>query len=183
MASFRDQNGRLPTTRETWLLSAVVLATLCGSGCDATSLHHVYNLATQPTDLYAPIMTDSYFFGQAGEERTYELEPRYRDYYELGVIARDRPIAKDRRFEGLVRLELLDGEKTIESMDLDRIRARYFAKDGDGGARRVSLASFSLPVSFWGRKNTRMRLTVIEPEVHLALAGSLEIYVAVAAIP
>ncbi len=163
---------------------AVLTLALSGSGCVPVGVHHLYHLLNPPTDLYEPIVRDDNFFGVAGEERSYRLEPRYVDFYELGLRSRGAAIPKTFRFQGRVRFELFVADERVDSQELTRTVSAYHAKDGSEGYARIALASFALPASRCDDEPTTMRLTVVEPlALDDAIVGSLELYVAVAATP
>ena len=49
-------------------------------------IRHFYHLIITPEDLYYPIVYDSFPFYEKGFSKTYLLNPKYLDYYDIGFL-------------------------------------------------------------------------------------------------
>jgi len=167
------------------VLGGVLMAvTAFGSGCIPVGVRHLYHLLTMPEDLYDPIVTDGYFFAEDGASRSYSLEPRYYDYYEIGLMSEAAGIPADFRFRGRVEAEFFVGEEEVEAHSITSVVSASYAKDDMDHYAKVVLLRFELPLVGGGSEQARLKLSVTEPDsANAPLGPSLQLYVAVSATP
>lgn len=166
-------------------LITVVLVT-----CPTAFLHlpagvrHFLNLLVAPKDLYEPVVTDEFFFHDVGASKTYSLNPKYLDIYELGFLSGDQNIPSNYQFEGVVSAKFFYKNKLVLEAEITSVVSAWYAKNDMKHYRKISLLNFELPLKGKYRKDISLRLTVIEPDQETkSLADSLRLYIAVSATP
>ena len=156
------------------------------SGCwdgASTGLHHLVHLAAPPDDLYEPIATSDYFLDRPGEERSFRLEHRYRDYYELGIRSRSGALPADYRFDGRVVAELSTPDGRVRTLESDSMRSGVFAPGGLDRYAKIALLAFELPVES-GAATANLTLRVLDPDsLPSGARDDVELYVAVSGVP
>lgn len=149
-----------------------------------TGLRHFLHLLLPPKDLYVPIVTDEFFFHEIGASKTYSLNPKYLDIYELGFLSIDENIPSDYQFQGVVSAEFFYQDELVLKKKITSVISAWYAKNDMKHYRKISLLSFELPLKGKYREAIKIRLTVIEPDqASKPLANSIRFYIAVCATP
>ena len=166
-------------------LIAVVLVTSARAFLPLPAgVRHFLNLLAAPKNLYKPIVTDEFFFHHIGVSKTYSLNPKYLDIYELGFLSGDQNIPSDYQFEGVVSAEFFYKNELVLEVEITSVVSAWYTKNDMKYYRKISLLNFELPLKGKYREDIKIRLTVIEPDQKTkSLADSLRFYIAVSATP
>ncbi len=147
-------------------------------------IRHLIHLVIQPKDLYQPIIIDDFLFYEKGFTKTYFLEPKYLDIYEIGFLAEKADISSKYKYKGKIKAEFFWKGKLL----FDRIVSSYNAAWSVNGDtehfKEISLLKFEIPLQGKYKNDITIKLTVLEPDQELKkYADSIKLYIAVSAIP
>lgn len=154
------------------------------SFCFSLDIRHLYHLLIQPEDLYNPIIKDDFSFHKKGFSKTYELKPKYFDYYDMGIVFNENNISSNYKFSGKLLVEFFYKDKLVSDATVSQIAAAWPSKTDDSKYREIALFSFAIPISKKYKKDISIRITVLEEdEVLKEYKDSIQLFVAVSAIP
>ena len=147
-------------------------------------LRHFFHLAVGPKDIYEPILVDTFKFYEKGFSKTYLLQVKYLDSYEIGFLSTKQNIAKNYEFDGKLKVEFLYKNKLIfESVTTSILTAGYAEGDMEH-YKEVSLLDFVIPLKGRYKNHISVKLTVLEPDKQLENFGdSIKLYIGVSATP
>lgn len=147
-------------------------------------IRHLYHILAAPKDLYKPIIFDRFLFDEQGFHKTYKLNPKYFDLYDLSIVFPNKDISSKYKFSGKLFVEFLYENKVVSKKIVDRINTGWFA-DGDiSKYKRVSLLNFEIPIVGKYKKNIEVRITVLEADKNLKMyMDSIMLHIAVSATP
>lgn len=145
---------------------------------------HLINLIIQPKDLYQPIITDNFIFYEEGFTKTYFLEPKHLDIYEIGFLAEKADISSKYKFKGKLKAEFFWKDKLLFDKIVSSYNAAWSVNGDTEHFKEVSLLKFEIPLQGKYKNDVSIRLTVLEPDQELKkYADSTKLYIAVSAVP
>ena len=132
---------------------------------------HIYHMATMPEDLFSPLFTDTFEFHTKGFSEEYDLNPKYRDIYEVSITSTDDTIpshwGKEKQnkneVKGKIKIELFANETKLSENIATNWRRATFQKDNLNFYKSVSLIDFPIPIRNFKTQPTTIKITVIEP--------------------
>ena len=141
----------------------------------ATGIWHVYHLATMPEDLFTPLFTDNFEFHTKGYSKEYDLNPKYRDIYEVSITAASNIIPSgwgeskqnNNELEGKVKIELFNNNTRLLEDTATKWRRATFQTGNMNFYRSFSLIDFPIPTKGFQIKPSKIKITVIEPYTFL----------------
>ena len=145
---------------------------------------HLLHLASPPEDLYKPIITDDFLFYEKGFTRTYSLQPKYLDFYNIGFLVENCNLSSKYKFSGKVKVDFYWKDKLLCSKQIiSQISAAYSNSDLKHFSD-VLLLSFEIPFQGKYKDDISVRLTVLEPDEGLKEYGdSIKLFIGVSPIP
>lgn len=118
-------------------------------------------------------------FTQEGFSKEYSLDIKYYDLYRLGIISTKRNIPAKYEFMELLKLEFFHNNDLIFEHNLASVSRIYYSGKDLDHIERLDLLDFEFPINKKYKKNIKMRLTVLKPDLELLpYIDSLQIYVA-----
>lgn len=146
------------------------------------AIRHLYNRAITPTDLYYPIVSDSFLFSEKGFTKTYLLSPTYFDYYDIGFIIKEGMTLKP-ELDGKIKIEFLWKDTVLSERIVTSVNAVYYIDNGKAKYTKHSLTTFEIP--FQGKyNNIAIKISVLEPAQELKKSfDSNNLYVSVSSTP
>ena len=147
-------------------------------------VRHLVHLAVLPKDLYEPIVVDTFLFWEDGFSKSYSLNPKYMDIYEIGLLATDENLSSKEKFTGTVKVEFLWQGKVVSEYEITSFQSGVYAGNDMTRYKKASLLSFGIPLQGKYEKDISIRMTVLEVDQNLKkYGGSLRMYIAVSASP
>lgn len=123
-------------------------------------LRHFFNVIFYSRDLCEPIITDNFLFGQKGFTKTYVLQPKYLDYYEVNIFSEKENIPITFNFKGKLEIVVIHKNKVIfKDISCSELAGYFSSKDPSNYIKRIAFTRFSLPY----KKDVSLRVTVLEP--------------------
>ena len=118
---------------------------------------HILHLLLPPKDLYDPIISDDFSFYEKGYTKTYNLIPKYNDYYSVGIKIKGENFSSDFSFKGVVAVEFFTPNgKELDLEKIENIKALY----------KSEAEMFNFPMPFNGtHKNVIVKVSVLEPDL------------------
>lgn len=166
------------------ILFSVVLAIVVGRILMPVSAWHVFHLLVAPKGLYDPIVIDRFPFDKKAFAKTYELNPKYFDYYHLSIQFLNEDVSSKYRFSGKLLVEFLYKNKLISTKTINKQIAAWYVKNDISRYRKISLLRFEIPIEHKYSKNLSIRVTVLEVDEELKkYRESTMLNIAVSAIP
>lgn len=89
---------------------------------------HLVHLVVQPKDLYEPVLIDEFPFNKEGFSKEYIIKPKYIDIYEIGFFDESCSIPSAYRFDGKMRLQIIQNEKIIYENDIMTMKSASYLK-------------------------------------------------------
>lgn len=123
-----------------------------------------------PEDLYKPIVYDNFDFHKIGFSKSYKLNYKYFDTYEIEIVDKEKKIPSG--FLETNKEFSLDGKIKIEFFSNDNLIYKKIVNDVVGGAFNINdfnfyetvvLLTFDIPIDINYFNNLSMKLTVLEP--------------------
>ena len=148
-----------------------------------TNLRHLVHLAFTPDDLYKPIIEDSFTFNKDGEHKTYNLQAKYFDYYDLSLLFQNDGISSNYKFTGILLVEFLHKDIVVSSMIADRIITAGYAGNNSSKYKKLTLLTFEIPVIKKYVNNISLRLTFLKIDPHLIEHKDVKLSIAVSTTP
>ncbi len=146
-------------------------------------IRHLINLAFPPKDLYEPILTDEFPFDREGISKEYEIKPKYTDYHEIGFIDESCSIPSTYRFNGKIRLEIIQNNKSIFEKDITTMESALYSKDDMNFYKKVVLTTFGIP-SKRSKEEIILKITVLKKDDKMDyFIDKIKLYVAVSSRP
>lgn len=166
------------------LITIVSLRPIKGFISLPIGIRHLLHLIITPKDLYEPIVIDNFQFYEKGFSKTYLLQLKYLDIYEVGFFSDKKDIQATYKFQGKLKAEFFYEDKFLfEKMATSWRTAEYV--DGDMKYfKKISLIDFEIPIKGRYKENISVKLTVLEPDKQSEIFGdSIKLYISVSAIP
>jgi hypothetical protein len=165
------------------LIVSISLAA-CGGIHVPVGVRHFFHLVAPPEDLYKPIVVDVFPFWERGFSKSYSLNPKYMDFYELGLLAVSGGFPSREKFDGKIKVEFFHEGKIVSEHEITSIQGGVYAGKDMTQYKKVSLMDFEIPLQGNYKKNISIRLTVLDADRNLAKYGdSLQMYIAVSSSP
>lgn len=121
---------------------------------------HLVNVIFYSRDLCEPIIVDKFSFDQKSFTKTYELKPKYLDYYEVNLFSKKENIPIKFNFTGKLETTVFYKNKIVFKDISDSEIAGYLSrKDPSNYVKRIAFARFALPY----KNNVYLKVTVLEP--------------------
>jgi len=143
---------------------------------------HLLHLMSPPSDLYAPILSEPFRFDELGYARSYPLDFKYVDFYDISIRS-DLGLPEGPGFSGKLLLELLHADSVIEQTTVVRPSATVFCPDG-GNVCEAILHTVALPLAGRYQSGVYLRITVVDADKRLrGEDGDTLLNVSVSGIP
>lgn len=147
-------------------------------------IRHLAHLTIRPKDLYKPIVIDKFPFYKKGFTKSYRLNPKHLDIYEIGFFSDEANISSKYKFGGKIRAEFFWKGKLLFNKIATSIDSASYIKGDMSRYKNVCLLKFCLPLQGRYKKDISVRLTVLEPDEDIEkYKDSLKLYVAVSTVP
>jgi hypothetical protein len=145
---------------------------------------HFSHLILPPKDLYKSIVVDVFPFWVRGFSKSYSLNPKYMDIYEIGLLSTDENFPSDEKFTGKVKVQFLSEGETVFESEMTSIQGGVYAGNDMKKYKKISLLNFEIPFKGKFTRNLVVRLTVLEPDTNIEKYGStLQLFIAVSSSP
>jgi len=139
---------------------------------------HLLNLFHHPKNLYEPIVVDAFNIWEKGFKKEYSLNPKYSDFYEIGIFNKTG-ISADYKFNGKIKITFFRKNKVLQENIVTNMLAGYYLDKGMKYYKQISLFEFPVPLKGWD-KNCSIVLEVLEPDtVVRQYINSVQLYVSV----
>jgi hypothetical protein len=146
-------------------------------------IRHLINLAFPPKDLYKPILIDEFPFNREGISKEYKIKPKFIDYHEIGFTDESCSIPSTYRFNGEIRLELIQNEKSIFEKDITAMESASYFKDDMNFYEKVVLTTFQIP-SKKSKEGLILKISVLKKDDKMDFfIDKIKLYVAVSSRP
>ena len=159
---------------------------LKGASLLPTSFMHLVHLIVTPKDLYNPIVYDEFLFYNKGHAKTYSLETKYNDYYEIGIIfeKKDMPSGYATKskyiFNGKLKIDFFSKDLLVSSNIISSYESVIYSKNDMNYLEKISLSIFEVPLMGKYKKNVSVRVSVLEPDIVLKnYADSAKLYIGI----
>ena len=147
-------------------------------------IRHFTHLMLPPKDLYEHIVNDEFLFWEAGFSKNYSLNPKYLDFYELGLYSPIDNLPSSFRLKGIIKAQFFFKDELLFEKEIGHQIAVIYIEGDMGHYKNVSLLNFEIPLLGKYKDDVSVVLTVLKPDVNLKkYARSVKIYIAVSAIP
>jgi hypothetical protein len=135
------------------------------------SIRHFVHLLYNSEDLCQPIVTDSFPFYEKGSTKTYQLKPKYLDFYEIGFSHGEDSKLVNYSFKGKIKADFYWKDKLLfEKENILPIRGGY-TQEGAKYFKETSFLEFGIPLQGKYKENISVKLTVMEPDENLKQYG------------
>lgn len=146
-------------------------------------LKHFLNSLLAPSDIYSPIVEDSFRFTERGFSKSYTLRTRYADFHEVGLVDPTESIPVSYKFAGILEFTLSCQGRTVRTETVTSMGTAWSATNDPDRYKRIALFEFPIPLERHCPAPV-LTVTVIEPDDGLrALKTPPQLYVAVSATP
>lgn len=146
-------------------------------------IRHLINLAFPSKNLYKPILIDEFPLDREGISKEYEIKPKYIDYYEIGFIDESCSIPSAYRFNGKIRLEIIQNKKSIFEKDITAMESASYSRGGMNFYKKVVLTTFEIPPKKF-KKDIILKITVLKKDGNMNLfIDKIKLYIAVSSRP
>ena len=147
-------------------------------------VRHITHLVISPKDLYKPIVVDNFPFYEKGFTKSYLLNPKYLEIYEIGFLAEKADISLKYKFKGKIKAEFFWKDTLLFDKTVTRIDSTGDIKGDMSHYKEISLLTFEIPLQGKYKDDISIKLTVLEPDKELKKYGdSINLYIAVSAVP
>ena len=143
-------------------------------------IYHLIHLNKPPADLYAPLIVDKFLFSENGYSKTYNVSPKYKDIYEVGVLFQDEGLDSKYKFEGVLGIELLCGANVVIEKEANSFQNSWFMDNEMKKIKKVSFGTFN-SLLCGNLEKIGVRVTVKKADFLIEDFGKL--YIAVSAVP
>ncbi len=166
------------------IASIVVIIALKGFMPLPIGSRHLMHLVSPPRDLYKPIIIDNFLFYEKGFSRTYSLQPKYLDIYEIGFFSDKKVILSSYKFQGKLKVEFFYKDKFLFEKIVTSYKAAWLANGDSDHFKEISLLAFEMPLLGKYKNDVSIKIAVLEPDIQLeAFKNSVKLYISVSAIP
>lgn len=138
-------------------------------------LRHLVNVIFHSRNLCEPIIVDKFKFEQKGFSKTYDVRPKYLDYYEVSIFSPNGKIPIQYTFKGRIEIIVYYKNQKIYTEIASSGIASYNMKNSLEKIEQIAFARF--PLSH--KKDIRIKVTVLEPIQNLNMQDSLYISLSV----
>lgn len=152
---------------------------------------HTLNMMTRPNDLYNPIVLDSFNLNEQGLSRSYELHPKYLDFYIVGIRRKNldansnepfSALAKKYSYNGEVLIEILLYEKVLLSQKVSSSQEVWQSDDRQSVC--IALLKFEIPIQGKYKDDLQLRITALKSDPQIEqIKETPELFVQVSSIP
>lgn len=147
-------------------------------------VRHLIHLIVTPKNLYQPIISDRFLFSERDFTKTYYLEPKYLDIYEIGFFTDQNGIESTYKFKGKLKVEFYWKDRFLFDSVITSMDSAGYKQNDMTRYKQISLYSFNIPLQNKYTKEISVKLTVLEPDQELKrFSDSIKIYIAVNATP
>ncbi len=148
------------------------------------NIRHICHLVVAPKDLYKPIVADNFPFDKKGASKTYKLNPKYFDFYDISIQFLNRNISSRYKFSGSLSVDFMYKGEVVSTNIADRKISAWYAENDLSKYKRISLLNFEIPVNKKYKDHISVRITVLEVDQELVkYKNSIKLHIAVSAIP
>lgn len=147
-------------------------------------VRHIFHQIITPKDLYQPIVIDNFLFFKKNFSKTYLLQPKYLDIYEIGFFSDTSAIPSKYKFKGKIKAEFFWKGKFLFDELITSINNAWYANGDMTKYKEVSLMSFEIPLQGKYKNDISVKLTVLEPDQELEnYQDSIKLHIVVSAAP
>lgn len=147
-------------------------------------IRHFYHLLVVPKDLYKPIVNDHFLFNEKGFHKTYSLNPKYFDSYDLSIVFLNKNISSKYKFSGKLLVEFLYKGGVVFKKIADQIITAGYVGSDTSEYKEIALLTFEIPIIGKYKDNISVRITVLEPDQELEkYRDSIVLQIAVSSTP
>lgn len=147
-------------------------------------IRHLMYLIVTPKDLYKPIIIDNFLFYEKGFSKTYSLQPKYLDIYEIGFLSDKKDIPLSYKFQGKLKVEFFYKDKFLFEKIATSYNAAWLVNGDSEHFKEISLLAFEIPLLGKYRNDVSIKITVLEPDIQIeAFKNPVKLYISVSAIP
>ncbi len=123
---------------------------------------------------YEPQIAEDFKLDVRGYTKTFDLKLKYRDEYSLGITNGNIGFPWKYKFNGKLRLQFYSKNRIIRDEEVSKWRVAYdmTGKNGkDDYYREITLMYFNFPLDHKYKEDVTLRVTVVEPDTHIAEFG------------
>jgi hypothetical protein len=145
---------------------------------------HLFHLINPPSDLYEPIVVDTFPFWEKGISKSYILEPKYIDIYEVGILAENELLPVKEKFAGKIKIEFFQNGHLVSEHIIVSFTGGVYAGNDLTQYKKALFINFKMPLKGRYKNNIIAKITALEPDLNLQKYGdSLKLYIAVSSSP
>jgi hypothetical protein len=151
-----------------------------------TSFMHLIHLIIVPKDLHNYLVYDGFLFYNKGHTKTYSLDTKYNDYYELGIVFEEKNMPsgyatkQNYSFNGKLKVDFFSNNSLVLSKTVSTYNSVIYTKGDMNYLEKVSLLRFGVPIMGKYMKDISVKISVLEPDPVLqAYADSAKIYISI----
>jgi hypothetical protein len=145
---------------------------------------HLAHLFAKPKDLYAPIILEACPLWEKGYAKSYTLNPKYMDYYEVGLLCSGGTLPAKETFKGKLKITFRWKDTVVSEHVVDGVDGGVYAGKDLSAYKKASLLDFKVPLNGKYKEQISMDLMVLEGDERLKAYGSaLKLYVGVRSAP
>ena len=121
---------------------------------------------------YEPQIVEDFRLDIKGYSKAFNLNLKYLDSYSLGITNGDIGFPEKYRFKGKLKLQFFYKNKLIREAEIEEQDIAYYMTTSPGfDYREINLAYFDIPLDHRYKNNLSLKVTVIEPDPHIAEFG------------
>lgn len=147
-------------------------------------IRHIINMTIAPKDLYQPVTVDNFLFYEQGFTKSYSVNPKYLDIYDIGFIVEKNGIESSYKFKGRIKVEFYWKDKFLFDSMITSMDQAIYAQNDMTHYKQISLFDFNVPLQGKYKDDIYVKLTVLEPDKDLEKYHDLiKLYIAVSSSP
>lgn len=147
-------------------------------------VRHIFHLIIQPDDLYKPLITDNFKFYKKNYTKTYNLDPKYFDFYEIDFRANKNVIPRTYKFQGRLLVEFFHRDEILLKTYVSSMESVFYSDSSMKFYKAVSLYKFELPFQGKYKKDIKVKITVEKPDYEIEkFNDSIMLYISVSSSP
>ena len=144
---------------------------------------HLIHLAKPPKNLYEPVLIDKFPFNKEGFSKEYVINLKHIAIYELGFFDEISSIPSSFRFNGKIRLQIIQNKISIYEKDITAMESAVYSKDDMNCYKKVILTTFGIPPKKFN-KDLILKITVLNKDDKIdSFVDKIKFYVAVSSTP
>jgi hypothetical protein len=166
------------------IISVLVLRLMIGFIPLPIGIRHFINMLVAPKESYAPIIVDKFLFHERGFTKTYILNPKHLDIYEVGVLFEKGGIESTYKYKGKIKFEFYWKDTFLFDGIVTTFDSALYEQNDMSKYRQISLFKFDVPLQRKYIEDISLKLTVLEPDQILERYKDLSnLYIAVSSVP